>query len=207
MLTIFRHIEEAGWGLARKISIVNIMKLTENEISKAGGNMYNSDEHFLKCISPFVTVVQDRLSKFQMKDSKTKLHPMKDLIIRSPSELSDILKPAATETVCSGCNCNQSEVRYSWPDGTSPPMFCFPIAQVERECVTEDMVLKSYNLMDVRYEIFAYTVNYMDHYSTVFVLKNKKYIYDGTKSDNLHKRKPFGSGHKISTVWLTKFVK
>jgi hypothetical protein len=59
-------------------------------------------------------------------------------------------------------------------------MFCFPIAQVERECVTEDMVLKSYNLMDVRYEIFAYTVNYMDHYSTVFVLKTTKYIYDGT---------------------------
>jgi hypothetical protein len=163
----------------------------------------------LKCISPFVTVVQD----IDCPNSKCKipkqrqLHPMKDIIIRSPSELSDTPKLAATETVCSGCNCNQSEVRYSWPDGTSPPMFCSPIAQVERECVTEDVVLKSYNLMDVRYEIFAYTVNYMDHYCTVFVLKNKKYIYDGTKSDNLHKHKPFGSGRKISTVWLKKSVK
>jgi hypothetical protein len=202
MLTIFRHMERGDWNLARKIAVVHIMEMTENELTKAGGNMYNSEEFFLKCISHFLTVVQS----IDCPNSKCKvpkesvLFPMKDIIIRTPSELAEIMKVDATQTVCAGCNCNQTEIRYSWPDGTSPPMFCFPIAQVEGEYVTEDMVVSTYNLIDVKYEIFAYTVNYNDHYSAVFVLKNKKYIYDGTKSDNLHKHIPFGTGHKISTV-------
>jgi hypothetical protein len=101
---------------------------------------------------------------------------MKDIIICSPYNVP---------TVCATCKCQDADVRYSWPDGRSPPFFSFPIAHSGKESVTEDKVLSRYDLMGTNYEIFAYTVNFRDHYTTVFVDGKKKYIYDGTKSDTL----------------------
>jgi hypothetical protein len=59
LLTVFRHMEKGDWNLAMKIAIVHIMEKTENELAKAGSDMYNSEQFFLKCISHFLTVVQN----------------------------------------------------------------------------------------------------------------------------------------------------
>jgi hypothetical protein len=159
MKYIFQYIDKCDWNMARQENIVNIMTKSEHDLK--GGNMYNSEEVFLKCIAEFVQVIQH----FECPNKKctgskdSSLFQMKDIIISHPLGLSSTLSSTNVPTDCATCKCKDadSKVRYSWPDDRCPPLVSFPIAHSGNEFVTKDTVLSSSGIIGTNYELFAYT--------------------------------------------------
>jgi hypothetical protein len=86
--------------------------MNKSEHDLKGGNLYNSEEVFLKCIAEFVQVIQhfEFPNKKYTGSKDSSFFPTKD-IISHPLDLSSTLSSTNVRSDCANCKCKDADSR------------------------------------------------------------------------------------------------
>jgi hypothetical protein len=136
------------------------MQLQQKDIQSE--DLMASEERFLGKIAHFLAIIQIRSCSNKKCEGKkrSRLSPMREIVISSPRHLQNIVNDVTVEPICIVCGFANANVSFEWDRRGWPPFFCFPIAY-DHSCVqqvTEDEIPESYTLLETKYVLFAYTV-------------------------------------------------
>jgi len=203
LLRAFRHLDSSEWAAARKIILVNLLKVGGAELED--GDLYESEDRILQQLGDLFIVVKNITCKNPncRLPKQIDICPMRDAPVSLPAMIEEAFYCQKTFKKCYLCSYQGLTEKQQWPAIGPPPFFCYYLNQVENVC-KEEHLLVSQKILGVEFDLFAYTVLENNHYTTVFLFEGKRYIYNGLKNKTLIKYRPSGPNHSVSTVWLLK---